>query len=65
MRSQGIIRRNQLRHITGLSLATIDRLRKRGDFPPAVSLTGAQAVGWLAEAIQEWIASRQPKNQAA
>ena len=60
-----VLRRSQLRHITGISLSTIDRLRKEGKFPEPILLTGAQAVGWLSETIFEWLASRQPKTSAA
>ena len=42
---------------TGLSKASIYRLIKADDFPAAVRLT-SRAVGWPAQRIDEWIASR-------
>ena len=54
---QIIVRRGQLPAITGLSLATIDRLRLAGDFPEARQLS-VQAIGFQREAIEAWIASR-------
>ena len=42
---------------TGLSKASIYRLIKSDDFPAAIRLT-SRAVGWLAQGIDEWIASR-------
>ena len=52
-----IVRRGQLPQITGLSLATIDRLRLAGDFPEARQLS-IQAIGFERAAIEAWIASR-------
>lgn len=63
MQTQSILRRRHLRDATGLSLATVDRMIKRGDFPPPLRLS-TQAVGWLAETIEAWLASRQPKTVA-
>ena len=42
---------------TGLSKASIYRLIKADDFPAAIRLC-SRAVGWRAEQIYEWIASR-------
>ena len=42
---------------TGLSRASIYRLIKADDFPAAIRL-GSRAVGWPAQRIDEWIASR-------
>ncbi len=42
---------------TGLSKASIYRLIKADDFPAAIRLT-SRAVGWSAQGIDEWIASR-------
>lgn len=57
-----IIRRSELRAYIGVSLSSIDRMRAKGDFPEPISLTGAQAVGWLELDIEAWIASRKPKT---
>lgn len=54
---QAVIRRTQLPAIVGLSLATIDRLRVRGDFPAPRKL-GEQAIGFLRSDIDAWLASR-------
>ena len=52
-----VIRRSQLPAILGISLASIDRLRARGDFPAPRKL-GQQAVGFLRSDIDAWLASR-------
>lgn len=54
---QTIVRRAQLPAILGISIATIDRLRARGDFPAPRRL-GQQAVGFLRSDIDAWLASR-------
>ena len=43
---------------TGLSRASIYRLIRADDFPAAIRLC-SRAVGWRAEQIDEWIASRE------
>ena len=43
---------------TGLSRASIYRLIHANDFPVAIRL-GSRAVGWRAQRIDEWIASRE------
>ena len=43
---------------TGLSRASIYRLIHADDFPVAIRL-GSRAVGWPAQQIDEWIASRE------
>ena len=52
-----IIRRHGLRQLTNLSLATIYRLIKRGDFPRPIRLS-AQAVGWDINDVNAWIEGR-------
>ncbi len=52
-----VLRRSQLPAILGISLATIDRLRARGDFPVPLKL-GQQAVGFIRTDIEAWLASR-------
>ena len=61
MQTQSILRRSHLRHVTGLSLATIDRMIARGEFPSPLRLSH-QAVGWTIESIHAWVASLQPKT---
>jgi prophage regulatory protein len=52
-----ILRPKQLPEITGISLATIWRLRKRNDFPTPLRLS-PKAVGWDQRDIQQWIEDR-------
>lgn len=52
-----VIRRTQLPRMLGISLATIDRLRVKGDFPAPRRL-GEQAVGFLLADIEAWLAAR-------
>lgn len=64
MQQQAIIRRTQLPVILGISLATIDRLRARGEFPVPRKL-GQQAVGFLRSDIDAWLASRPMAHHCA
>lgn len=52
-----IIRKQGVCTLTGLSPATIDRMRVRGDFPAPIRL-GVQAVGWELVKVQQWLESR-------
>ena len=52
-----IIRRIDAPALLGLSLATIDRLRREGRFVPAVRLA-AKAVGFLKTDLDAWLATR-------
>ncbi len=52
-----IIRKSALCSLLGISAATLDRLRQRGEFPPAIRL-GEQAIGWTRESIDLWLANR-------
>lgn len=45
---------------TSLSIPTIYRKIKAGEFPKQISL-GANRVGWLESKVTSWIAERQPK----
>lgn len=54
---QIIIRPSQLPALTGLSKSSIDRLRAQGDFPAARRLS-RQAIGFLREEIESWLANR-------
>lgn len=54
---KAIVRRLELPAVLGLSIATIDRLRAKGDFVPEVQL-GMQAIGFSLSDIEAWIASR-------
>lgn len=52
-----ILRLPEVRHITGLSRATIYRRMEAGDFPRAVKLT-AYSIGWNSTLIEAWVAAR-------
>jgi prophage regulatory protein len=52
-----ILRLDEIKKVTGLSAATIQRREKSGEFPVRRSLGGG-AVGWLEEEVDEWIAQR-------
>lgn len=52
-----IIRLKEVTTRTGLSVPTIYRRIKAGQFPAQVSL-GGSAVGWSEQAVSEWISSK-------
>lgn len=52
-----ILRKHALCTLLGISAATLDRLRQRGEFPAAIRL-GEQAIGWTRESVDLWLASR-------
>lgn len=52
-----VLRKRELCKLLGMSPATVDRMRVRGDFPAPIKL-GQQAVGWTMAAIQAWLDSR-------
>lgn len=52
-----VLRKRTVCTLLGISLAHLDRLRVRGEFPPAVRL-GEQAIGWRRADINAWLASR-------
>lgn len=57
-----IVRRPELRHLTGLTDSVLDRLVRDGLFPKPFKLTPhpqCRAVGWSMRAVQEWIAERE------
>jgi prophage regulatory protein len=57
------IRMPEVRHITGLSSATIYRYVAKKQFPASIP-TGARIVAWSSEDIEAWIAEKieQAKN---
>ena len=57
-----VLKKRTVCSLLGLSASTLDRMRARGEFPAPISLTGAQAVGWLSDTVQEWLASRELKT---
>ena len=52
-----ILRVADLQTQLGLSRTTIWRLRRAGEFPPPIRLS-ANAVGWPAHLIDEWLTAR-------
>lgn len=57
-----ILRIGQVCKETGLGRTTIWRKERAGDFPQRIRL-GAAAVGWSAEEVEAWLASR-PRGMA-
>ena len=53
-----IIRRPELRGLTGLSASTVIRMERVGKFPQRVELS-PMAVGWRWSDVQTWIATRE------
>jgi|MudIll2142460700_1097286.scaffolds.fasta_scaffold56886_1 prophage regulatory protein len=60
-----IIRRPDVKSLTGLSYSTIYRRVAVGEFPAPVSLTGSRAVGWRLSEVLHWIAARPSTNNLA
>ncbi len=52
-----ILRIRDVTSTTGLSRTTVWRLERRGDFLSRLRL-GQNSCGWVAQEIQDWIASR-------
>ena len=52
-----VLRKRQLCEILGISPATLDRLRARGDFPRPIILS-VQSIAWTVESIEEWLSTR-------
>lgn len=55
--ANAILRRPQVEALTGLSRSSIYRMMDADKFPKPRRI-GAQAVGWIAQEIDTWIASR-------
>lgn len=56
--SDRILRPRQLADRIGLSLATLWRLRRRGDLPEPIRLSPG-ACGWRSSDIDAWLAARE------
>ncbi len=52
-----VLRKRDLCKLLGISPATLDRQRVRGEFPAPIMLSD-QAVGWPLSTVQAWIDSR-------
>ncbi len=63
-----LLRRREVEALTGLSRATIYRLKQRGQFPRPVRI-GADspngAVRWCADDIEAWLESRRAETATA
>lgn len=55
--SPAVLRKRAVCALLGVSLAHLDRLRQRGEFPPAIRL-GEQAIGFRRIDIDAWLAAR-------
>jgi prophage regulatory protein len=51
------LRRDEVCLRTGLSISTVERLERTGDFPARRQLS-PRSVGWLEIEIQDWIDAR-------
>lgn len=52
-----VLRKRQLCELLGISPATLDRLRVRGDFPRPIILS-VQSIAWTIESIDTWLSTR-------
>jgi prophage regulatory protein len=52
-----VLRVKEVLRLLGISRATLFRLRRRGDFPPAVRLS-TTAIGFRDEDFRAWVDSR-------
>jgi len=52
-----LIRKKELLNITGLSIASIYRLIKKGEFPKQVRIS-ENSIAWRESDINEWLDSR-------
>ena len=57
MQKQVVLRRQGVREVTCLSLPTIYRLIRKGEFPPPFRLS-EHAVGWDADEVFRWVERR-------
>lgn len=59
-----IIRKRQVREVTGLGLSTISAKVANGTFPPPIKLS-EKCVGWVFSEVQQWLAARVSASRAA
>ncbi|EHW0641766.1 AlpA family phage regulatory protein [Vibrio parahaemolyticus] len=57
MSTKRVIRMDEVKNLTGLSRATINRYRANGDFPKNLQL-GANSIGFFENEVIEWLESR-------
>lgn len=63
-----VIRRPEVRHLTGLSNSALNREIHAGRFPKPFKLIGdekSRAVGWSLSSVLEWIETREQQVAAA
>lgn len=58
-----ILRPAQVADLLGISVVSLWRLRKRGDFPTAFKICGGRIVGWKASTINMWISENFQEKQ--
>lgn len=63
MTDRMLMRPRELARALGVSTTTLWRMRRRGDLPDPIRISPG-AVGWRADEIDEWLASR-PRVGAA
>ena len=56
-----ILDRIQIREKVGLSLPTIWRMERNGQFPSRIQL-GARRIGWYEHEVDEWLEGRKRVN---
>lgn len=59
-----ILRRKQVEARTGLSRSSLYSLIAEEKFPKPISLTGAQAVGWIESEVEEYLRERVAASRA-
>lgn len=55
---EGFYSKKTIRNVVPISMTQIDRLEKRGEFPPRVKLTGNDRnskIGWLKRLVHAWV----------
>lgn len=59
-----ILRRNEIKAITGLSKSRINQLERDGLFPRRVRLSD-RAIGWRSDEVEAWIEARPRGDESA
>ena len=62
MKLDKILRINEVAYITGLSIPSIYRLRKLGQFPNSIKV-GLKAIGWYESEIEAFLQSRRVETR--
>ena len=61
MRGYQILSRRQVAKLLDVSLPTLWRMRKRGEFPQPLQISPGR-VGWCARTVWEWLAERNSQD---